>query len=160
MLHLLLGLASKGFKVLKLVCWGRKAFKCSEYFEVREEFVLDVTPETTLSGAGGGYSAEQGENQPLTVMCCSKRLSSPQGGRSIPVPFCGYRMLGWWPIHMEVALVWSISPPPLPTRPTHLFLKRPRGVSQKERPSICMTKVRCQPPAPALSGAVCFLKVE
>ena len=78
MLHLLLGLASKGFKVLKLVCWDTKAFKCSKYFEVREEFVLDVTPEVALSGARGGYSAEQGENQlevPLMVMCRFKRLS-------------------------------------------------------------------------------------
>lgn len=78
--HLLLGLASKGFEVLKLICWDREAFKCSKYFEVREEFVLDVTPETTPSGAGGGYSAELGENQlevPLMVRCHSKRLSPP-----------------------------------------------------------------------------------
>lgn len=72
------GTRQQRLEVLKLVCWDRKAFKCSEYFEVREEFVLDVTPEMTLPGAGGGYLSEQGESQckvPLMVMCGSKRPS-------------------------------------------------------------------------------------
>lgn len=119
LLHLLLRLVS--FKMLKLVCWDRKAFKCSKHSEVREEFVLDVTPETALSGDGGGYSAGQAENEldaPLMVMCHSKRPSPPQGGRSIPVACHGCHAVSWWSLHLVLASTLNISPLPLPTDPT------------------------------------------
>lgn len=106
--------------------------------------MLDVTPETALSGGGGGYSAEQGENEldvPLMVICHSEMPSPHQGGRSIPVLCHGCHAVSWWSLHLVLASILNISLPPLPTDPSYQFLKRPCGVSQKERPGKGMMPV-------------------